>query len=83
MQSLAFSTSPRESYERLGHRVQRLIASPHVQKRQFVEVTPSPDERREDWARLLEDLESTCGIRIERLDTGAIRIGWREFADAL
>lgn len=82
MQPLDFSTSPHTTYERLGLRVQQLIASPHVQKRQYIEVTPAPKERTEDWARLLEDLESTCGICVERLHTGAIRIGWRQFADS-
>nr|WP_146047342.1 DUF1654 domain-containing protein [Pseudomonas putida] len=32
MLSLAFSHSPSRSYERLGHRIQQAIASPHVQK---------------------------------------------------
>ncbi len=82
MLHLAFSQSPSLSYERLGLRIQQAIASPHVQKRQFIEVKPTPDESQDDWRRLLSDLEDTQGIRIERFESGLIRIGWREFVDA-
>lgn len=81
MLPLAFSHSPSRSYERLGCRIQQAVASPHVQKRQFVELMPSPDESSADWARILNDLEETTGIRVERLESGVIRIGWREFSD--
>ncbi|WP_256576192.1 DUF1654 domain-containing protein [Pseudomonas sp. URIL14HWK12:I5] len=78
----AFSHSPSLSYERLGYRIQQAIASPHVQKRQFVEVKPSADESPADWQRLLADLEETSGITIDTLDSGLIRIGWRGFTEA-
>lgn len=81
MLPLAFTQSPSRSYERLGHRIQQAIASPHVQKRQFIEVKPGPDESNEDWRQLLADLEETSGVRIERLDSGFVRIGWRDFTD--
>ena len=81
MLPLAFSHSPSHSYERLGYRIQQAVASPHVQKRQFVELMPAPDESTADWARILNDLENTTGIRVERLESGLIRIGWREFSD--
>lgn len=77
----AFSHSPSLSYERLGHRIQQVIASPHVQKRQYVEVMPGPGELPEDWRRLIHDLEETSGIKVELLDSGRIRIGWREFTE--
>ncbi|MGI9565239.1 DUF1654 domain-containing protein [Pseudomonas fulva] len=78
---LAFTQSPSRSYERLGYRIQEAISSPHVQKRQFIEITPSPDESETDWKRILDDLEGTTGVRVERMDSGAIRIAWREFTD--
>jgi len=81
MLSLAFSHSPSRSYERLGYRIQQAIASPHVQKRQFIELTPTSDECSADWARILNDLEETTGIRVERLESGVVRIGWREFTE--
>ena len=82
MLPIAFSQSPSLSYERLGHRIQQAIASPHVQKRQFVEVMPCAGDSPADWRRLIADLEETAGIRVEQLDTGLIRIGWREFTEA-
>lgn len=81
MLSLAFSQSPSRSYERLGFRIQQAIASPHVQKRQFVELKPAPDESPADWTRILADLEETTGVRVDRMETGAIRIGWRELTE--
>lgn len=81
MEGLAFSTSPEASFERLGYRLQRLISSPHVQKRQFVDVVPAEGEREEDWERLLSDFEETYGIKVERLSTGSIRIAWKDFVD--
>ncbi|WP_236183285.1 DUF1654 domain-containing protein [Pseudomonas juntendi] len=81
MLALAFTSSPSRSYERLGYRIQQAIASPHVQKRQFVEIRPAADESPEDWQRILSDLEDTTGVRVERMDSGLIRIAWREFPD--
>ena len=83
MPLLAFSNSSSQSYERLGYRLQTLIASPHVQKRQYVDVKPAPEESEADWARLLDALEETNGIRIERLGPGVIRIAWREYVDVI
>lgn len=82
MPQRAFSHSPSLSYERLGYRIQQAIASPHVQKRQFVEVKPSADESPADWKRLISDLEETSGITIETLESGLVRIGWRGFTEA-
>lgn len=82
MLALAFSHSPSLSYERLGHRIQQVIASPHVQKRQYVEVKPSLGDLPEDWRRLIADLEDTSGIKVELLEAGLIRIEWREFTEA-
>lgn len=82
MLQLAFSQSPSLSYERLGHRIQQAICSPHVQKRQCVEVRPNQDESPADWRRLIADLEETSGIKVETLESGSIRIGWREFTEA-
>lgn len=82
MPHLAFSHSPSKSYERLGYRIQQAISSPHVQKRQFVEVKPAPGESSEDWQRLIADLEETSGVRIQTLESGTVRILWRDFTEA-
>jgi hypothetical protein len=81
MPSLAFTQSPSLSYERLGYRIQGLISSPHVQKKQYVDVKPAPEESDADWARLLDALEETNGIKVEHTEHGFIRIAWREYVD--
>ncbi|AIN57952.1 DUF1654 domain-containing protein [Pseudomonas soli] len=82
MLHLAFSHSSSLSYERLGYRIQQAISSPHVQKRQCVEVRPNHDESPADWRRLIADLNETSGIKVEALESGLIRIAWREFSEA-
>ena len=77
----AFSQSPGCSYKRLGQRVQRLIYSPHVQKVQVIDLAPEPADNTCDWERLIDELEGTPGIRVERLESGSYRVGWREYVD--
>ena len=73
---------PRNSYELVGHRLQRIIASPRVQRIQLVEVSRRDDESPEAWHQVIQDIGDTAGIRIEHLDDGAVRIGWREYCDS-
>jgi predicted subunit of tRNA(5-methylaminomethyl-2-thiouridylate) methyltransferase len=72
---------PRNSYEIVGRRLQGLIASPRVQRIQLVEVTRRDDESPEAWRQVIQDIGDTAGIRIEHLEDGAVRIGWREYCD--
>lgn len=73
---------PRNSYELVGRRLQGLIASPRVQRIQLVEVSRRDDESPEAWHQVIQDIGDTAGIRIEHLDDGAVRIGWREYCDS-
>jgi hypothetical protein len=68
--------------ERLRRRIQRLIATPHAQKIQSVIVTKSDDESAEAWHLVMQEIEDTDGVRMDRLECGAIRIGWREYCEA-
>lgn len=72
----------RNSYELVGRRLQGLIASPRVQRIQLVEVSRRDDESPEAWRQVIQDIGDTAGIRIEHLDDGAVRIGWREYCDS-
>ena len=79
----AFSTSQMtSSYQATGRRLQSLIAAPGVQKVQAVTVARLDHESPEDWRRLLDEISETAGVRIEHLEGGAVRIGWREYFDA-
>lgn len=81
-QSPSPAAIPRNSYELVGHRLQRIIAAPGVQKVQAVVVSRREDESPEAWQQVIQDIGDTTGVRIEHLDTGAVRIGWREYCDA-
>ncbi|RQO62263.1 DUF1654 domain-containing protein [Pseudomonas sp. KBW05] len=83
MHSPAFTTSkPPSSYEAAGRRLQALIASPGVQKVQAVTVCRLEHENPEDWKRLLDEISETAGVRVETMEGGTVRIGWREYCDA-
>jgi hypothetical protein len=75
------TSKPRNSYELVGRRLQRIIASPRVQRIQLVEVSRRDDESPEAWHQVIQDIGDTAGIRIEHLEDGAVRIGWREYCD--
>jgi len=72
----------RYSYESVGRRIQRLIAAPAVQKIQVITVTKLEAEPAEAWQQVLQEIEETSGVRMERLESGAVRIGWREYCEA-
>lgn len=76
------ASKPRNSYELVGRRLQGLIASPRVQRIQLVEVSRREDESPEAWHQVIQDISDTAGIKIEHLEGGAVRIGWREYCDA-
>jgi len=73
---------PRDSYELVGRRIQRLIAAPGVQKVQVITVARNDDESPEAWRQVIQEIEETSGVRIERLDDDTVRIGWREYCEA-
>lgn len=70
------------SYELVRRRIQRLISAPHAQKIQSVVVTRSEEESADAWLQVLQEIEETNGIRVDRLETGVVRIGWREYCEA-
>ncbi|UNM22099.1 DUF1654 domain-containing protein [Pseudomonas sp. ArH3a] len=83
MNQTPYSVSkPRNSYELVGRRLQRIIASPRVQRIQLVEVSRREDESPEAWHQVIQDIGDTAGIRVEHLEDGAVRISWREYCDA-
>jgi cyanophycinase-like exopeptidase len=73
-------TKPR-TYEQIGHRIQRIISDPNVQKIQMVTIHRLPNESEADWVRLLKEISETAGIRVDQAEDGAMRIGWREYCE--
>ena len=78
--STAAPLSP-TSYELVGRRIQRVVADPGVQKIQTVTVSRRDDETPDAWARVLDDLEATDGVEVDRLTDGSVRIGWKRYID--
>lgn len=69
------------AYELIGSRIQRLISAPGVQKIQWVIVTRRDDEPEDSWERVLQDIEETAGIQVDRQQEGSVRIGWQRYID--
>ncbi|SEU10131.1 Protein of unknown function [Pseudomonas graminis] len=76
--NITFSPTP---YEQVGRRIQRLVSDPKVQKRQAVDITRREDETPEAWEQVLQELDETDGITVERLQPGYVRIGWKRYID--
>ncbi len=62
-------------------RIQRLTSAPHAQKTQSIVITRSEDESAEAWLHILHEIEETDGIRMDRLESGVVRIGWRQYCE--
>ena len=65
-------TKPR-TYEQIGHRVQRI---------QSITVSRLPNEDPADWRRVLQELTETAGVRVDEVENGAVKIGWRDYCEA-
>jgi hypothetical protein len=70
-----------KSYEHVGRRIQKMVSDPKVQKHQAVSITRRDDEAPEAWERVLQELDDTDGITVERLDQDQVRIGWKSYID--
>lgn len=81
LQQPEFSQIKPSSYEQIGHRVREIISDPRVQKIQFVTISRLPNESPADWRRLLNEMAGTAGIKIEEVEDGAYRVGWREYCE--
>ncbi|MBP1139157.1 MULTISPECIES: DUF1654 domain-containing protein [Pseudomonas] len=71
----------RSFYEQIGKRIQRLVSAPNVQKTQWVIVARRDDEPEDSWNVVLEEIEETEGIEIDRQPDGSVRIGWQRYID--
>lgn len=60
------SPTPPSSYELLGQRVQRLVASANARKQRQIELTPEPDDSLEDWERLADEFATLDGVEVTR-----------------
>jgi hypothetical protein len=69
------------SYEHVGRRIQKMVSDPKVQKHQAVKITRREDEAPEAWERVLQELDETDGITVQRLDQDCVQIGWKGYME--
>jgi hypothetical protein len=69
------------SYEHVGRRIQKMVSDPKVQKHQAVKITRREDEAPEAWERVLQELDETEGITVDRLDHDCVHIGWKGYIE--
>ncbi len=69
-------STPPNSFDLLGLRIQKIISSPAAQKRKTAVIRRGAEECQEDWKRLLNDLADTEHVTLSREEDGAARVSW-------
>ncbi len=77
----ARATVSSKAYEHVGRRIQMMVSDPKVQKHQAVSIKRRDDEALDAWDRVLQELDETDGVTVERLGQDHVRIGWRSYLD--
>ena len=73
---VATSPAAPDAYERMGMRVQKIINSPTAQKAKAALIFRLPDEPRDDWERLLEEIDENDNVTLAYRDDGGVQIFW-------
>ena len=63
-------------FEKLTQRILRQVNSSAAQERRRTVITRLPEERMDDWDKLLDQLEVEESVRLLRLDGGLIQLSW-------
>lgn len=77
----ASAPRPPTSYELLGVRLQKAINNPVAQKRKYAVLERLPDDRADDWARVLEELYNTDNVTVAHRDDGGVQVFWTVVKD--
>lgn len=64
------------TYHRLVRRVNRSLINPSVLHRRQAVLRPAPEDRPEDWERLVDEIEQTEGARLDRRPDGSVCVCW-------
>ncbi|EPJ8754271.1 MULTISPECIES: DUF1654 domain-containing protein [Pseudomonas] len=80
--SPSFTTTTPHTYERIGHRIRDLVSDPKVQRLQCVTVRRLEDEDPTDWRRVINEIASTAGVKVEEVGNGAFHIAWNGYCDS-
>lgn len=69
------------AYERMGHRVQKIINSPAAQRAKAALLFKMADESEDDWAQLLEEIAENDNVTLAWRDDGGVQIFWTVLKD--
>jgi hypothetical protein len=58
-----------------------MVADPCAQKVQEIKLVRREDELPRAWDRVLQELDETDGVTVERLEGDSVKIGWRKYVD--
>lgn len=72
--STSFASSSR--FEQLAQRILRQVNSSAAQERRRTVIARMPEERLDDWDKLLDQLEVEESVRLLHLDGGHIQLSW-------
>lgn len=67
-----------KTYKALVERVQRAINSPAAQSKHCIEIKRQPEDKADDWARMLSDLDTVENVTLTSMDDNAehVLIRW-------
>lgn len=72
--STSFASSSR--FEQLAQRILRQVNSSAAQERRRTVIARMPEERLDDWDKLLDQLEVEESVHLLHLDGGHIQLSW-------
>lgn len=64
------------TYSRLLRRVNRTLTTPRALVERQANLAPAPDDRPEDWERLIEEIEQVDGVAMTKRPDGSVHVRW-------
>ena len=64
------------SYHRLVRRVNRVLTTPRAKVERQADLAPEPEDRPEDWERLMDEIRETDGVAMTCRDDGTVHVRW-------
>ncbi|WP_217476592.1 DUF1654 domain-containing protein [Stutzerimonas stutzeri] len=64
------------SYGRLVRRINHLITTPRAQYERQANLARHPDDRLDDWERLLDEIQQTDGVAMTKRPDGTVHVCW-------
>ncbi len=65
------------SYGRLVRRINHLITTPRAQYERQANLVRHPDDRPEDWERLMDEIQQADGVSLTKRPDGSVHVRWR------